>query len=45
MAWYWWVLIAVAVLAVGIAKIKLFGTIREKMAESRKKEEDAADED
>lgn len=40
MAWYWWVLIAVGVVAVGYIKLKVFAKLT-----SRKKENDESEED
>lgn len=45
MAWYWWVLIAVAVVAIGYVKIVIGGKILASMKEKKERERRLAEED
>ncbi len=40
MAWYWWVLIAIAVVLVGWLKLKVLGKIMAKRKEAQEPEEE-----
>ncbi len=40
MEWYWWVLIAVAVVAIGYLKLKLWNNMKRKRAQKRAMQEE-----
>lgn len=40
MEWYWWVLIAVGVVLLGMLKLKVWNSIRKNRAEKRRRIED-----
>lgn len=43
MAWYWWILIVVAVVALGAVKLSLFNKIMRKKQDERKRMEEDED--
>ena len=43
MAWYWWVLIGIAVIVIGWIKVKVLGNLMKKQQEKKKAAENRED--